>query len=325
MSRSVLSSVRRAGTNEEEEEPASGNFRYVARTIPAETPFFNSAFLRRGSQSRHNVRDDVTTPASTTRGSSEKNIYKFIPTPIHTPPEGAIPRHKSSSLPTAETSNPKEFNGIAEYQDAESDDQGGDNDEEEEEDDVDFKTTKDFTMNNDDESDLDVHGVDHYGKLESKPIRDSQDRLWTEIDALDDVKKLAHDINLYEGFPLGFEEQLEKMRESHAHLLKAMRDRNAKLEEEKRHEITSRTDSQSTNNGLLDSLNKNASNSVSRIISNATGLAGTSAGISGGSTSKGSGGKSSKHMNQNYMGATVQADEDKYIQNMVDTIKALRA
>lgn len=335
MSRSVLSSVKRAGTTEEEEEPASSTFRYFARTIPAETPFFNSAFLRRGSQYKHNDRDDVTTQTSTTRGGSDRNMYKFFPTPLHTPPEEGGPRRKSTSLPTAETNNPTEFDGTAGYQTTESDDQGEDSEEDEDEDeddddevdDVDYKTTKDF-VNNDDESDIDVHGVDHYGKLESKPIRDSQDRLWTDIDALDDVKKLAHDINLYEGFPVGFEEQLEKMRESHAHLLKAMRDRNAKIEEEKRHEITTRTDSQSTNNELLDSLNKNASNSVSRVISNGTGIAGASAGNSGGSSNKGSAGKPSKpskHINQNYMGATVQADEDKYIQDMVDTIKALRA
>lgn len=48
-------------------------------------------------------------------------------------------------------------------------------------------------------------------EIEATPRVDYKDKLWTEIDALDDVKRMAKDRNLYQGFPEGFEEDITKL------------------------------------------------------------------------------------------------------------------
>lgn len=54
-------------------------------------------------------------------------------------------------------------------------------------------------------------------------------RLWSDIDTLDDVKKLADQEIVKDGFPAGFEDKIVKMRVGHAQLLSLMKDRNAAL------------------------------------------------------------------------------------------------
>lgn len=278
MSRSVFANVNKVTTNDEEEEfPSSGPTRYIARTIPTNTPFFNSSNQR--NQDRYN-----------------RTNQKELRNPTLTAPTFKT----SQDLPSAAAEKPGEFSNDfdeePEYQDASE-----------------YISPDTFRTESED---LEVHGPDHYGRLEAEPTRDSQDRLWTEIDALDDVKRLAQEVNLYDGFPPGFEEQLIKIRESHAHLLKAMRDRNARIEEERRHEITSPGDSHANSN---DHLNRHTTGSFSRIISNAT--AGADTATAGGTPIAE---KQSHNIDRDYMGPIVQANEDRYVQEMIDNIKSIR-
>lgn len=58
---------------------------------------------------------------------------------------------------------------------------------------------------------------------------ETQDVSWSEIDTLDDVKKMAKEPIVNDGFPLDFENDLTQMRRSHAQLLRLMRERNQRL------------------------------------------------------------------------------------------------
>ncbi|CAI4055775.1 hypothetical protein SKDZ_02G3030 [Saccharomyces kudriavzevii ZP591] len=58
---------------------------------------------------------------------------------------------------------------------------------------------------------------------------ETQDMSWSEIDTLDDVKKMAKEPIINDGFPLDFEDKLTQMRRSHAQLLRLMRERNQRL------------------------------------------------------------------------------------------------
>lgn len=271
MSQSVL--ANKVATNEEEEEfPYSAPTRYIARTIPTNTPFFNPGQRNDSRYDRANYNSEQTIPSN----------------------------RKFSGLPSAAAENPGEFDKAfdedPEYEDAKE-----------------YIPSGGFGKSSEG---LELHGPDHYGRLEAEPTKDNQDRLWTEIDALDDVKRLAQDVNLYDGFPPGFEDQLAKIRDSHAHLLKAMRDRNVRIEEDRRHEITSPGDSHGNSS---DHLNRHPTSSFSRIVSNATGGA-------DGATSSGTplAKKQSGDIEQDYMGPTVQANEDRYVQEMIDNIKSIR-
>lgn len=57
-----------------------------------------------------------------------------------------------------------------------------------------------------------------------KPNISYQDKLWTEIDVLDDVKRMANENNLYNGFPPDFENQLGQLRRAHVSLLQTMKE-----------------------------------------------------------------------------------------------------
>lgn len=297
----ALPTLGKSGTIIEEEDPDGRLFRDVPRTIPS-SAYFNKSYLR-GSTSASNdnnkraqdkPRDDEL--ESTRWNRSRNSSLAFQPT---TPQAHSTREHAKA--------HPEDFYSPIEDGDDEDDDEKDEQEEVkhrngEEDDDDDYLedgAQYDFHPDNNSsnkEKVREIHGDDHYGKLETHPKMDHQDTLWTEIDALDDVKNLAQTIDLYEGFPLGFEDQLQKIRESHSSVLKAMRDRNAKIEEEKRHEITSKSDSQSSN-GL--------DNSVSRIVSNATP-------------------KPDKRANQEYVGPTVLPNEDKYVQELIESIKSLR-
>ncbi|SCU91786.1 LAMI_0E07250g1_1 [Lachancea mirantina] len=62
-------------------------------------------------------------------------------------------------------------------------------------------------------------------QIEAKPNLDQQDKLWSEIDVLDDLKRMAREEDPYEGFPPGFEAQLKKLRSAHIALLQTMKKR----------------------------------------------------------------------------------------------------
>lgn len=279
MAGSVIANFDKTITNDEEEEDSgSGNQRYVARTIPTNTPFFKSS----GSTRR--------LPSERSPSGFEKDTSSSI---LVTPQARNV-----RGLPSAAAETPGEFdNGFEddhEYQDANE-----------------YRTEEGPDYGR---KDVETHGPDHYGCLEAEPNKDNQDRLWTEIDALDDVKRLARDVNLYEGFPPDFEEGLTKVRASHAHLLKAMRDRNTRIEEERRHEITSKADSHGNSNATL---NRHTTGNVGRNTdSKAGGTTNTAAGAIGD--------RAAGRIDQDYMGATVKADEDKYVQEMIENIKSIR-
>lgn len=139
--------------------------------------------------------------------------------------------------------------------------------EEEDDEDLDLSTTvknvsrtitDDQVINRKIRSNLNDDNENNSTRLVSKPNVDSQDKLWTEIDALDDVKKLAAETNLYDGFSPEFEDQLKKVRESHTKLLQVMKNRHARLEEMQRHEV---------NEALIDKQNVETQTSDSEVIS----------------------------------------------------------
>ncbi|QLG70625.1 hypothetical protein HG535_0A05660 [Zygotorulaspora mrakii] len=297
-------------TNNEDEEHDGESFINIPRTIPSTNTNYNNAYLKRSDATDKNGGGDAKV-SETAWGANRSHIFNFEPS---TPPAQSVREFAKT--------HPEQFYSTIEDEDEEKDgnEQTGEdrqnvqgemrediqdnyyNDHDDEADDADDAENDDeFDSFAESKGDSEIHGTDHYGKLETHPKTDNQDTLWTEIDALDDVKNLAQTIDLYEGFPLGFEDQLQKIRESHAQVLRAMRDRNARIEEEKRHEITSKSDSQ--NSGGLP--NANANTSMSRVASNATG-------------------KPDRNIKHDTSGPTVLPDEDKYIQEMIDSIKALR-
>ncbi|SCU88051.1 LAFA_0E10418g1_1 [Lachancea sp. 'fantastica'] len=67
-------------------------------------------------------------------------------------------------------------------------------------------------------------------QIEATPNVDYQDRLWTQIDVLDDVRRMAREKDTSDGFPAGFEPQLKQLREAHVKLLNTMKTRRDKQE-----------------------------------------------------------------------------------------------
>lgn len=63
-----------------------------------------------------------------------------------------------------------------------------------------------------------------FGSSKATPKIDYKDELWTEIDVLDDVKRMAEEQTLYKGFPEDFEDHLGKLRHIHATLLNTIED-----------------------------------------------------------------------------------------------------
>ncbi|SCU94962.1 LANO_0E08812g1_1 [Lachancea nothofagi CBS 11611] len=70
-------------------------------------------------------------------------------------------------------------------------------------------------------------------QTEARPQVDYQDKLWTQIDVLDDVRRMAREQDAYDGFPPGFESQLKELREAHITLLHTMNKRRDEQEEGK--------------------------------------------------------------------------------------------
>ncbi|CAI4761478.1 CNT_collapsed_G0057090.mRNA.1.CDS.1 [Saccharomyces cerevisiae] len=138
-----------------------------------------------------------------------------------------------------------------------------------------------------------------HNRLEVRPIIDRQDYLWREIDALDDVKRQAQATELYDQFPPGFENKLMQLRQAHSKLLQVLRDRNAKIEEEQRREVAVAT----------------AAAMMTRTPS--------PTGKSVGDEATGNNMHSSSAI-RNPNGPTVDPEEGKYIQELVNTIRELQ-
>ncbi|KAG0665461.1 hypothetical protein C6P45_000458 [Maudiozyma exigua] len=74
-------------------------------------------------------------------------------------------------------------------------------------------------------------------RLVTAPAVDTQERLRSQLDILREVKTIADHENIYDGFPVGLETKLVSLRNAHSKLLQMLRERTAKIEEQKRHDI----------------------------------------------------------------------------------------
>ncbi|CDH12770.1 uncharacterized protein ZBAI_04556 [Zygosaccharomyces bailii ISA1307] len=333
-STSGASSVRHIGTNEEEDDSDTTTYRYVPRTLLQGGPFYATADEGRiGGSSGANI-----------NSNRDRNRRRSTDDKL------GLNRTKSLNLTPSKSDNgrsladnfmgpPLNMTATDVYDDMTG--RGESN----------LKTSEEGTtehqprhLNLEDIDIESIHGKDHYGKLEATPVADHQDKLWTEIDALDDVKKLASSENMYEGFPSDFEEQLEKLRSAHSHLLKTMRERDVLLESGRNSEST---------------VAKGMSNNVSRVVTQATGAnsheftigpSGTpSMGVGPGGPGLGEGsstiategegagagtGADASAVSGNQSRSTVpkrgkppsliQVDEDRYVQEITRIIKQLR-
>ncbi|EJS41362.1 YPL077C [Saccharomyces arboricola H-6] len=138
-----------------------------------------------------------------------------------------------------------------------------------------------------------------HNRLEVRPIVDGQDYLWRGISALDDVKRQAQATELYDQFPQGFEDKLMQLRQAHSKLLQVLRDRNAKIEEEQRREVAVAT--------AAAMMTRTPSPTAKSVGDEAT-----------------SNNMHSSSATRNPNGPTVDPEEGKYIQELVDTIKELQ-
>ncbi|CCD25095.1 uncharacterized protein NDAI_0E02780 [Naumovozyma dairenensis CBS 421] len=140
-----------------------------------------------------------------------------------------------------------------------------------------------------------ITNIDKPIRLESKPKVDNQDKLWEELDALNDVRKTAQQNDLYGGFSDEFRDSIQKIRQAHSKLIQFLREKNAKLEEKQRREVA------------------------------AAGVMGTvgSTSDSGSSNLRPSPTKAAAEDGLSAIGATVDPEEGKYTEQLVSTIRAL--
>ncbi|GAV51988.1 hypothetical protein ZYGR_0AF04600 [Zygosaccharomyces rouxii] len=340
---STASSVRPVPTAEEEEETDTASYRYVPRTLQQGGPFYGSAI--QGKFTEH-ARDDD-------RNEFPKNLgLRKSKTTAEGYPR-KISRSRLHRAPTDDFSGrPHNLSAAYQYEDL-SNNHESDNESAQSHS---FHSTPAFgqhprRVDSDDIDIKSIHGEDHYGKLETTPIADNQDKLWTQIDALDDVKKLASSVNLYESFPPGFEEQLSKLRQAHSQLLSMMRDRDALLDEDKNFngtEIESGRDYDvginKTITGNLSSVRDhtggngeaNGANNLGADTKRPNTSAGTGTGAGTGANLEANGNvntsvsstKSLRPNGRRKSSATpsmTRLDEDKYVQEMIGIIKQLRA
>ncbi|CDO95148.1 unnamed protein product [Kluyveromyces dobzhanskii CBS 2104] len=61
------------------------------------------------------------------------------------------------------------------------------------------------------------------GNVQATPKTDYKDRIWTDIDTLDDVKRMARETDTGITFPQNFEEDITRLRQMHANLLEHMK------------------------------------------------------------------------------------------------------
>lgn len=122
-------------------------------------------------------------------------------------------------------------------------------------------------LNDNDEDAKDPLERDEPTRLTAQPNFDHQNKLWEELSALYDVKRAAKTMSVYDEFPKGLEDNLLKLKQLHVKLVQSLRERNAKLEEKKRREITNvnsnlnpiSTGTSNQENDTLSSTNNNLS------------------------------------------------------------------
>lgn len=149
-------------------------------------------------------------------------------------------------------------------------------------------------------------------RLVTAPAIDTQERLRSQLDVLQEVQRVAEHENIYDGFPIGLETKLVSLRTAHSKLLQMLRERTAKIEEQKRHDINATVlanipSTVTTNSAREDTISNAMSTSnngkVATVHNNITGAPYVRT-------------KSTAH--------TINPEEKKYIQQLVDIAKQLR-
>lgn len=331
--------MRPIRTAEEEEEADTASYRYVPRTLQQGGPFYSSSIQGKfNNNDRSGNRNEQTKNLGLgkSKSTSEGHPHKNTQSRLHPPFADEFPglRHSlSTSFRYDDASNDRESdNASIQTHSFHSLPAPEPQRRPLAPDDIDIKS---------------IHGEDHYGKLEATPITDNQDKLWTQIDALDDVKKLASNVDLYENFSPGFEEQLSKLRQAHSQLLSMIRDRDALLDQDKdfnradtenERDYDTRTN-KATANSLshvgdrtdIDGEAKNSNNlgvDTKRPATSASASAGADPEVSGNANPSASSAKSLRHNKKDKTNTTssmIRLEEDQYVQEMIDIIKQLRA
>lgn len=341
---STASSVRPTRTAEEEEETDTASYRYVPRTLQQGGPFYSSSVQGKfndNDRSGNRNEQSKNLGLGKSKSTSEGHPYKSTQSRLHPPFADEFPglRHSlSASFQYDNASNDRESdNASIQTHSFHS---------------LPAPEPQRRPLTPDDIDIKSIHGEDHYGKLEATPITDNQDKLWTQIDALDDVKKLASNVDLYENFSPGFEEQLTKLRQAHSQLLSMIRDRDALLDRDKNF---NRADTENerdydirTNKATATSLShvgdrtdvdgeaKNSNNlgvvDTKRPATSASAGASAGAGAdpeaSGNANPSASSTRSLRHNKRdktNTASSMIRIEEDQYVQEMIDIIKQLRA
>lgn len=291
---STASSVKPVLTTEEEEVADSPSYRYIPRTLQQASPFYDAAV-----QGNEYTDEPINTPDTT------EFPRRFHLRRSKTTNEGRSNKNTQSRL----YRSPTDFLRAQPYEDI-SNEQDSDRESVPSQS---FPSTpasrlEDFDIKS-------IHGKDHYGKLETSPITDNQDKLWTQIDALDDVKKLANNSNLYENFPPGFEQQLSKLRHTHSQLLSMIRDRDALLEKDNNVE----DEGMESTREYGTKINKPATATISH-VDNRPDL---NAVPSTASTTKSF--RPNAKRRTSATSSAIRLEEDKCVQEMIDIIKQLRA
>lgn len=147
--------------------------------------------------------------------------------------------------------------------------------------------------------------------LVAVPAYDTQERLRSQLDLLKDVKIRAGHEQIYDGFPIGLESKLGSLRQAHTKLLQLLRERTAKIEEQKRHEINA--------NVLANIPTTVTSNSLRNdTLSNTNAVAGTSK--NGMNTAI----NGTPFVRTKSAAPAINPEETKYIQQLVDIARGLR-
>lgn len=312
--------MRHIGTNEEEDDSETTTYRYVPRTLLQGGPFYASANEGRAAGSSGN--NDNKKNSNYNSGGQKIAVDRHGLYRSATLPSKATNAHRQADNNYSGT--PLNLSATDLYDDMAGSEQEQEPRSSSAESAAEHQQPRNLTL---DDIDIEsIHGKDHYGKLEATPVSDHQDKLWTEIDALDDVKRLASSENMFAGFPAGFEEKLERLRKAHSHLLRTMRERDAVME-------SGRSSESNGANGL--------SNKVSRVMTDVTGAGSTNpeypAGFNGApslglsAAAVGYGEESNASIaepNNNKLRARppslIQSEEDRYVHEITDIIKQLR-
>lgn len=147
--------------------------------------------------------------------------------------------------------------------------------------------------------------------LVAVPAYDTQERLRSQLDLLHDVKNWAIHEQIYDGFPIGLESKLGSLREAHTKLLQLLRERTAKIEEQKRHEI---------NANVLANIPTIATSNSTRDDT----ASNTNAVASNGKNTNTAVANSTPFVRTKSAAPVINPEETKYIQQLVDIARGLR-